>query len=174
MRHSICKHKYDDFIYIVSLSFPDLWLWLLILLIIVLALVLLCICCLICAMRRRSRRKGRYGVKDVADGKEPPNDPHNRSDIHYSVDGAEDGLLGNEEGLDDTALSKAPIIKDGRKAKVVTATEGGKGKSSQSLEKDAVGGSENSLLNLTDEELWLRKGMDEDGSFREGRYAHQD
>ena len=32
-------------------------------------------------------------------------------------------------------------------------------------------GSENSLLNLTDEDLWLRKGMDEDGSFREGRYS---
>jgi len=37
-----------------------------------------------------------------------------------------------------------------------------------------VAGSENSLLNLTDEDLWLRRGMDEDGSFREGRYAHQD
>ena len=28
-------------------------------------------------------------------------------------------------------------------------------------------GSENSLLNMTDEDLWLRKGMDEDGSFRQ-------
>ena len=28
-------------------------------------------------------------------------------------------------------------------------------------------GSENSLLNMTDEDMWLRKGMDEDGSFRQ-------
>ena len=34
---------------------------------------------------------------------------------------------------------------------------------------EAVSGSENSLLNLTDEDEWLRKGMDEDGSFR-GNY----
>ena len=31
-----------------------------------------------------------------------------------------------------------------------------------------MSGSENSLL---EEDDWLRKGMDEDGSFREGRYA---
>ena len=31
-----------------------------------------------------------------------------------------------------------------------------------------ISGSENSLL---DEDDWLRRGMDEDGSFREGRYA---
>ena len=56
----------------------------------------------------------------------------------------------------------------------IFAPKNGKGKDSdpKRLSKaDPVGGSENSLLNLTDEEIWLRKGMDEDGSFREGRYA---
>ena len=34
--------------------------------------------------------------------------------------------------------------------------------------RNNISGSENSLL---EEDDWLRKGMDEDGSFREGRYA---
>jgi hypothetical protein len=33
---------------------------------------------------------------------------------------------------------------------------------------EATKGSENSLLNLTDEDQWLGRGMDEDGSFRGG------
>ena len=34
--------------------------------------------------------------------------------------------------------------------------------------RNGISGSENSLL---EEDDWLRKGMDEDGSFREGKYA---
>lgn len=61
-----------------------------------------------------------------------------------------------------------PIFKPGGKAKSGSKT----GDSGLLLDDAAaMGGSENSLLNLTDEEMWLRKGMDEDGSFREGRYA---
>ena len=35
------------------------------------------------------------------------------------------------------------------------------------LPEDDKSNSENSLLNMTDEDMWLRKGMDEDGSFRQ-------
>ena len=56
------------------------------------------------------------------------------------------------------------------------SSKGGKGNSYQGVPTHSNGngitggrvGSENSLL---EEDDWLRKGMDEDGSFREGRYA---
>ena len=51
---------YDD-------SFP--WWWLIVLLTIIALLLLLICCCFICCIRRRSRSKGRYGVKDIEDGK---------------------------------------------------------------------------------------------------------
>ena len=82
---------------------------------------------------------------------------HNKSDIHYSInddgDSVHNELLESTKGEGD---KKTPIIKKG------------------SSKGNILKGSENSLLNLTDEELWLRKGMDEDGSFREGRYADRD
>jgi len=38
--------------------------------------------------------------------------------------------------------------------------------------KEGISGSENSLLTMTDEDEYLKRGMDEDGSFREGHYGH--
>lgn len=122
------------------------WYWLMILIIVIICvlLVIILVLCIIC-VRKRSRRKGRYGVKDVTDGKKQ----FNRSDIQYSIDDDTESLHKDPED------NKTPIIKPNR---------------NNALIDPEIKGSENSLLNLTDDEdLWLRKGMDEDGSFR-GRY----
>ena len=64
------------------------WWWLIILLIII-CLILICLCCcLVCLVRRRARERGRYGVKDIEDGKKK----HNKSDIHYSIDDDTDSI----------------------------------------------------------------------------------
>jgi len=117
------------------------WLMILIIIIICILLLVLLSLCIIC-VRKRARRKGRYGVKDVADGKRT-----NRSDIQYSIDDDTESLH-----KDADPESRTPIIKP----------------SSRQLSNNSdLKGSENSLLNMTDEDLWLRKGMDEDGSFRQ-------
>jgi len=70
-----------------------------------------------------------------------------RSDIQYSIDDDTESLH-----KDADPESRTPIIKP----------------SSRQLSNNSdLKGSENSLLNMTDEDLWLRKGMDEDGSFRQ-------
>lgn len=119
------------------------WIYIVIIAIICFLILLLLIMCIVC-VRKRSRRKGRYGVKDVADGKRK-----NRSDIQYSIDDDTESLHKELEG-------ETPIIKPSSHRRNGNLDNNGDLK-----------GSENSLLNMTDEDLWLRKGMDEDGSFRQ-------
>ena len=84
-----------------------------------------------------------------------------RSDISYTAD--------NNDLLDDDESSKVPILKPLSKlSKSKNVAPSGDAVSNDRLER---GESENSLLHLTDDEVFLRKGMDEDGSFREGKYA---
>ena len=89
------------------------WWWLIILLIIICIILILLCCCLICLVRRRARERGRYGVKDIEDGKVifflsrpfaqrfsnvffvlffPGKKKHNKSDIHYSIDDDTDSI----------------------------------------------------------------------------------
>lgn len=120
------------------------WIMIAIIIVICVLILLILILCIIC-VRKRSRRKGRYGVKDVADGKRA-----NRSDIQYSIDDDTESL---HKDLDND--NRTPIIKPNSNRR-------------SPLENHSdLKGSENSLLNMTDEDLWLRKGMDEDGSFRQ-------
>jgi len=124
------------------------WILILIIIIVCILILLILIICIVC-VRKRARRKGRYGVKDVTDGK-----CKNRSDIQYSIDDEEEGLHKGDDG-DNTTTT--PIIKP----------NGNNKRSSPLASNGDLKGSENSLLNMTDEDLWLRKGMDEDGSFRQ-------
>lgn len=120
------------------------WIYIVIIAIICFLILLLLIMCIVC-VRKRSRRKGRYGVKDVADGKRK-----NRSDIQYSIDDDTESLHKELEG-------ETPIIKPSSNHR----------RNGNLDHNGDLKGSENSLLNMTDEDLWLRKGMDEDGSFRQ-------
>ncbi len=139
-------------------SYSLLWL----LLVAVLVVSFLCLLCVLFWLaRRRARSKGRYGVKDVADGKGAA---LNRSDVPYSVDDVGGG--GDLEGGNGTASDA--LLENGGDSAKKSPIYAPKDPSSKKRPRE---GSESSLLNLTDEELWLRKGMDEDGSFREGRYA---
>ena len=103
---------------------------------------------------------------------------HNQSDIQYSInDEIDDSLLDTKVNGNASVSSKKP-----KKPKLTgpifrpKATKENKGKSYNGIQNHANGtkgnpnraGSENSLL---DEDDFLRRGMDEDGSFREGRYA---
>ena len=103
-------------------------------------------------------QSGRYGVKDIEDGRKKAN----RSDIHYSIDDDdeddEDGKGVENDLLDGNGTVKKPIFRG-------STSNGGLKKGN-----DGLRGSENSLLNAEDD-MWLVKGMEEDGSFREGRYA---
>lgn len=116
-----------------------------IIVIICILIILITILCIVC-VRKRSRRKGRYGVKDVQEGKN-----RNRSDIQYSIDDDTESLHKDDP---ETATNRTPIIKPKYQNQVSNSSE-------------LLKGSENSLLNMTDEDMWLRKGMDEDGSFRQ-------
>ena len=133
------------------------WLIILISCIIAFLLLVLCILCIVC-VRKRSKRKGCYGVKDYEDGKRKKSGL-NGTDIQYSIDEDTDSL---HKPLDPYADDPKPIIKNGNTPKKSKTIDG----------KAAISGSENSLLNITDEDEWLKKGMDEDGSFREGHYAN--
>jgi len=87
----------------------------------------------------------------VADGKRK-----NRSDIQYSIDDDTESL--HKELDPELSTTRTPIIKSSQR----------NGRNASPLDTNAdLKGSENSLLNMTDEDLWLRKGMDEDGSFRQ-------
>lgn len=81
----------------------------------------------------------------------------NRSEIQYSIDDDTESL---HKELDPDLNTTTPIIKPSSNNKP-------KGNSSPLASNGDLKGSENSLLNMTDEDLWLRKGMDEDGSFRQ-------
>lgn len=142
----LVKTPIDEIVLLASLYTSESWLWVIILMVIIVCVLLLIILTLcILWIRRRAKRQGRYGVKDMENGKKL-----NRTDIHYSIDEDNDG---KERSLLDPDKSGSTPIFTPKTLKQLS---------------DITKGSENSLLNLTDEDLWLRKGMDEDGSFRGG------
>jgi hypothetical protein len=149
----------DKVVVLASLMSPtdQQWIYILIIIIICVLILLILIMCIVC-VRKRSRRKGRYGVKDVSDGKRK-----NRSDIQYSIDDDTESL---HKELDPELNTTTPIIKPSSTHKLKNG-DLQKGDSSPLASNGDLKGSENSLLNMTDEDLWLRKGMDEDGSFRQ-------
>ena len=102
---------------------------------------------------------------------------NNQSDIQYSIDDEIEGILPDSNGDGQlTSSGKKPKKKSGGPIFRPKSSKGGKGgsytgvpnHSNGTAPRKNISGSENSLL---DEDDWLHRGMDEDGSFREGRYA---
>ena len=149
----------DSLVLVTSVYDPNAsqwWLIILIIALILVALLILCGCCLYC-FRKHMHQSGRYGVKDIEEGRAKAN----RSDIQYSINDESDGDEGeydvNNDLLDGKDGKEKPIFRGSSK-------NGG-------LKHPVYGGSENSLLEGTDDLIRLTRGMSEDGSFREGRYA---
>ena len=90
----------------------------------------------------------------------------NQSDIQYSIDDEIEGILPDKNGSSGKKPKKNPIFRPKSSKQTNNGYNGvpttnGNGRNN-------ISGSENSLL---EEDDWLRRGMDEDGSFREGKYA---
>ena len=143
------------------------WIMILLIALIIVAALLLCDCCVYC-FRKHMHQSGRYGVKDIEEGRTKAN----RSDIQYSINEESDGDEGEYDVNND--------LLDGGGGGGKGDNAGGKiekpifrGSSKNGGLKNAVygGGSENSLLEGTDDLIRLTRGMSEDGSFREGRYG---
>ena len=71
---------------------------------------------------------------------------NSRSDIQYSIDDDTESL--HKDMDPESATNRTPIIKP----------SSGKMFNSNGNSSDLLKGSENSLLNMTDEDMWLRKG----------------
>jgi len=132
----------------------ELPIWLLVLgLLIVCALLLLC--CLLRMVRRRRKGKGYYGVKDI----EISGGRHNKSDIYYTTEQEDgDSIMNEQDNLPlntSTPATRTPIFTPKTVRHLANMNKSG--------------GSVGSLSLLEDDEF-LRRGMDEDGSFRE-RYT---
>lgn len=136
-------------IYIPS-AFPY---WIIVLVICILLLLLL-IGCLVIQVRRRTHGKGYYGVKDIEKTGTTPS-KHNKSDIYYTTEDG-DSVMNEQDNLPlntSTPTTRTPIFTP---------------KTIRHLANmDKATGSVGSLL---EDDEFLRRGMDEDGSFRE-RYA---
>jgi hypothetical protein len=134
-------------IYIAS-SFPF---WILILVLCILLILLLAIC-LAVRLRRRTRGKGYYGVTDI----EKTGGKHNKSDIYYTTEDG-DSVMNEQDNLplntSTPSQPRTPIFTPKTRRHLANV--------------DKAAGSVGSLL---EDDEFLRRGMDEDGSFRE-RYA---
>jgi hypothetical protein len=130
----------------VPASFPF---WILILVICIL-LALLLAACLVIQLRQRTRGKGYYGVKDI----EKTGTKHNKSDIYYTTEDG-DSVMNEQDNLplNTSTPTRTPIFTP----KTIRHLA--------NMEK-ATG----SVGSLLEDDEFLRRGMDEDGSFRE-RYA---
>jgi len=122
--------------------------WVIILAVLIVLLVLVCLACL-CRLRRKKRGKGFYGVKDI----EKHGGRHNKSDIYYTTDG--DSVMNEQDNmpLNTSTPTRTPIFTP----KTIRHLS--------NMDKSA--GSVGSLLQ---DDEFLKRGMDEDGSFHE-RYA---
>ena len=107
----------------------------------------------------------------------------NGTNIQYSVDDHDETEsmykpLKHGDVNDDGGNALTPIIKNGVSNGRAAASNGKKPVSlnnpaaAAAGSKDRISGSENSLLTITDEDEYLKRGMEEDGSFREGHYGH--
>lgn len=179
--HYSCKVRtgVDEIVLGASLYQEKDWWWLLVLIAAVIGtlLLILCIMC-VCCVRKRAKRRGHYGVKDIEDGKKVSKKNskvgrkghNNRSDIQYSIDDEIDEDAQRETPLLDgsNASGKTPIFGPNKAGPNV----GGTNNKKNNLPPGGLSGSEHSLLNANDEDDWIKKGFDEDGSFREGKYAN--
>ncbi len=132
----------------IPASFP---VWIVILVVCIL-LVLLLLACLVIQLRQRTRGKGYYGVKDI----EKSGTKHNKSDIYYTTENDGDSVMNEQDNLplnSSTPTTRTPIFTP----KTIRHLA--------NMEK-ATG----SVGSLLEDDEFLRRGMDEDGSFRE-RYA---
>jgi len=129
----------------VYIAEPFPW-WIIIVIIgIILFFILICI---VCWFRRRKQGKGYYGM-DVEDGM----GKHNKSDIYYTTED-------NESIMDE--IDQSMLEKQNGKTPIFTP------KTIRRLAR--VDKSIGSIGSLLDDDEYLDKGYDEDGSFRE-RYA---
>ena len=90
----------------------------------------------------------------------------NQSDIQYSIDDEIEGILPDKNGSSGKKQKKNPIFRPKSSKGIKNGTH--VPSHANGTGRNNISGSENSLL---EEDDWLRKGMDEDGSFREGKYA---
>ena len=135
------KSQYHS-VYIGS-NFP----WWIILVIVIALLVLLVFLALACYWRRRKQGKGYYGM-DLEDG-----GVRNKSDIYYTTEDNESIMDEIDQSMLDKQNGKTPIFTP---------------KTIRRLAR--VDKSIGSIGSLLDDDEYLDKGYDEDGSFRE-RYA---
>jgi len=138
--------------------------WWIIVIVIIVLLLLIIIVCVVCKAKKRRTGKGYYDVSDI----EKTGKKHNKSDIYYvpaDVDG--DSIMNESDNflLNDKTI-KTPIIKENgakngaKKGALFTQME-------DLIKSENATGSRGSLFEDDD---FIMKGMDEDGSFRE-RYA---
>ena len=123
--------------------------WWILILILTFLLLLVLLCCLFCWCKSRKEGKGYYGM-DIEDG-----GMHNKSDIYYTTQDAESIM--NE--MDNSTLDRQ---KDQVKTPIFTP------KTIRHLAR--VDKSVGSVGSLLEDDDFLDKGYQEDGSFRE-RYA---
>ena len=126
----------------ISQTFP--W-WILI--IIVSVLLLAIILCVVCYCRRKKQGKGYYGM-DVEDGA-----VNNRSDIYYTTEDNESIMDEVDQSMLEKQNGKTPIFTPRTIRRLARVDK-------------SIG----SIGSLLDDDEYLDKGYDEDGSFRE-RYA---
>ena len=127
----------------LAASFPY---WIIILILICLVALMVLIFC-VWRLRKRNRGKGYYGVKDV----EKNGGKHNKSDIYYTTEDG-DSIMNEQDNNPNTSTpcTRTPIFTP----KTIRHLS--------NMEK-AVG----SVGSLIEDDEFLRRGMDEDGSFRE-------
>ena len=130
----------------VYLTAPFPW-WILIIALSV--LIFLILICVVCYCKRRRTGKGYYGM-DIEDG---INGAHNKSDIYYTTEDNESIMDEMDQSMLERQNGKTPIFTP---------------KTIRRLAR--VDKSIGSIGSLLDDDEYLDKGYDEDGSFRE-RYA---
>ena len=140
LEHSVKSHRHSVYI---GTNFP----WWIILVIILAILILIVFLALACYWRRKKLGKGYYGM-DVEDG-----GLRNKSDIYYTTED-------NESIMDE--VDQSMLEKQNGKTPIFTP------KTIRRLAR--VDKSIGSIGSLLDDDEYLDKGYDEDGSFRE-RYA---
>ena len=125
---------------------PFPW-WIIIIVISVLVFVLLL--CIICYCKRRTMGKGYYGM-DIEDGVAGR---HNKSDIYYTTEDNESIMDEVDQSMLEKQNGKTPIFTPRTIRRLARVDK-------------SIG----SIGSLLDDDEYLDKGYDEDGSFRE-RYA---
>ena len=128
--------------------------WWILVIIFLLLLLLLCFCVFTFCWRRRRTGKGYYNPMD------PENLKHNKSDIYYTTEDSdsimqETDTTGQEDGRTDThTTSRIRSVFTPKTLRQLSST----------------GSNGGSLGSLMEDDEFLNRGMNEDGSFRE-RYA---